>query len=985
MKNFILCYCLIAGFNLFAQSNNKNVGKPFYIPRSTVTQEQFYSYYTDEFSINKNNTFELQSSHNADHQKYQQYYQGLLVKNGISILHLKNGMVEKSSGNIYNITMSDIKPKLSENKVRELSKKLFYKFNKSIPVSDLKISHNLVICNEKYPENNGNFIPTYEVIVECPSQHLKEQFLINGLTGKLIFKQNLIHTHNVPGKGRTYHYGEKSFVVDSINPTTFNLYDKVRNIKSQFGSETAINVATDTDNYWEFEYKDASILDAHYCTSKFHDMMKTKFNYAGIDGNNGAMDPIILSEKGLVNAFWTGENAIFGRGDCHYSPLTTLSIVGHEFTHGVTQYNSNLIYNGESGAINEALSDVFGKALEKFEDPTNFNWIIDAKIAEDAEAEAFRSMENPKAYDCPEMYKGELWLDNADVHTNSSILNHWFYLMIDGKVGINEKGESFNVAPQPIQDVLDILFLCQTSYLTESSNYTDLYNFTKEVCKNKFTENSNIYNSLIEAWRAVGLPYEHNAANIDFDIEIAGLQDLDKKVCSTIGEEIDINLNIINHGKRIAAGTVLNIYIDDNFYSVTLENELQQEETTSIVIENSYVVIEYGFQFISLRLDSNDENIDNNYSYSYFYALSAEPDLAISYSNFGIGDCKSDKVSLSTSFVNNSCTENFMGKDVSLILYDLDYNLIHTIEYKNIQAIEPGESFYVLENIDTDIFGTNKEINLVVETNDDSYEGNNLTYVLYQKAKVNSNIYYNFDDGGFDDFIAKGTYETGFDYNGESFFIAENYFSEAPCKNILDQFAPLSIETCLDVSQFAFPQIEFDLIQFNNNLISDPNLLKNSNSIEIKFIDGNQVVYTEILNNFTEGQKSSKTIQIPNGFNGKLEMDFYLAYGREFFAEVDEADIVLIDNFTIHDIVATEDEDITGKYKIYPNPSNDFLNVESSETFEYNIFDLNGRMIVKGSSSGLNKKINLSNFSESTYIIRLNDLKNVQYFKFTKI
>lgn len=985
MKNIFFCYFLIVGFNIFAQQRNNNAVNPFYVPGKTVTQEQFYSFFMSEFSLNKNNTFELKTSHNADHQKYQQYYQGLLVKNGISILHLKNGMVEKSSGNIYDVSMTNIQPNLSENKARELSKNLFYKFNKRNKISDLNISLKLVICNEKYPEDNGSFVPTYEVIVESSSQHLKEQFLINGLTGNLIFKQNLIHSHSVPGKGRTYHYGEKSFLVDSINPTTFNLYDKDRNITSQFGNETATYVASDTDNYWEFEHKDASVIDAHYCTSKFHDMMKTKFNYVGIDGNNGAMNPIILSEKGLVNAFWTGEYAIFGRGDCHYSPLTTLSIVGHEFTHGVTEYNSNLIYNGESGAMNEAFSDVFGKALEKFEDPTNFNWLIDGKIAEDSEAEAFRSMEDPKAYDCPAMYKGEMWVDNADVHTNSSILNHWFYLMIDGKTGTNEKGENYNVSPQPIQDVLDILFLCQTSYLTESSNYNDLYIFTKEVCKNKFGENSAIYSSLIEAWKAVGLPYENSGNNLDFDLEIAGLQDLDEKICSTVGEEIDISVNIVNHGKRIAAGTILNIFVDDNNYEVTLENELQQGETTSIVLEGAYIVIDYGFQFLSLRIENNDEVLDNNYSYSYFYALSIEPDLAISYPSFEIGDCKSIKTTLSTSFINNSCSENFEGEDISIDIFDTDNNLIHSIEYNNVASIEPGESFYISEDIDANILGLSKELYIVVNTVKDNNEDNNLTYASYQKANLNSSVYYDFDNGGFDDFIAKGTYETGFDYKGESFFIAENYFSEAPCKNILDQYATLTLETCLDVSQFVFPQIEFDLIQFNNDITSDPNLLKNANSIEIKFIDNGQLVSSEILNNFIEGNKSTKTIQIPLGFKGKMEMNFYLAYGREFFAEVEEADIVLIDNFTIHDIVATEDVSNSDKYKIYPNPSNDCLNVEGSGEFEYEIFDINGRIVGKGLSTGQNKKLNLSYFSEGSYILRLNDLKNIQYFKFAKI
>ena len=141
---------------------------------------------------------------------------------------------------------------------------------------------------------------------------------------------------------------------------------------------------------------------------------------------------------------------------------------------------------------------------------------------------------------------------------------------------------------------------------------------------------------------------------------------------------------------------------------------------------------------------------------------------------------------------------------------------------------------------------------------------------------------------------------------------------------------------------------------------------------------------SQILNNFIEGNKSTKTIQIPVGFNGKMEMNFYLAYGRELFAEVEEADIVLIDNFTIHDIVATDDQYIGDKYKIYPNPAFDYLNIEGISDFEYEIFDLNGRVLGKGASIGQNKKLTIDNLPEASYILRLNDYKNIQYHKFTK-
>ena len=132
--------------------------------------------------------------------------------------------------------------------------------------------------------------------------------------------------------------------------------------------------------HWDLTNEDQNeiALDAHYSTTAFYDMMNERYGWSGIDGLGGELvSRVHVNGKYYVNAYWDGNRANFGNGDCdRYAPLTTLAIVGHEFMHGVTDYTSDLVYRNESGALNESMSDIFGKALEYYEDPQNFNWIL---------------------------------------------------------------------------------------------------------------------------------------------------------------------------------------------------------------------------------------------------------------------------------------------------------------------------------------------------------------------------------------------------------------------------------------------------------------------------------------------------------------------------------------------------------------------------------------------------------------------------------
>jgi vibriolysin len=214
------------------------------------------------------------------------------------------------------------------------------------------------------------------------------------------------------------------------------------------------------------------------------------------------------------NAVWdkTRQQIWYGNGDgSTMIPLgQALDVVAHELTHGVTQFESNLTYSGESGALNESLSDVFGAAVEAWADGavSADTWKIGEDIYTPGIADdALRYMNNPTtdgySYDYyPERYTGTN--DNGGVHWNSGISNLAFYLLSQG--GSHPRGKTSNVVPGiGITKAADIFYRAQTTYLTSSDNFQAMRNATASAAASVYGSNSLEYYAVQEAWCAVGV------------------------------------------------------------------------------------------------------------------------------------------------------------------------------------------------------------------------------------------------------------------------------------------------------------------------------------------------------------------------------------------------------------------------------------------------------------------------------------------------
>jgi hypothetical protein len=186
--------------------------------------------------------------------------------------------------------------------------------------------------------------------------------------------------------------------------------------------------------------------------------------------------------------------------------MASLDVVGHEFTHGITWYEAALIYQGESGALNESFSDIFGVMVER-----HISGLPDWIIGEDFSV-GFRSFQNPNDFGDPDTFAGINWVNPNDlnndfggVHSNSGVQNHWFFLLANGGVGTNDLGQAFNVQGIGIIDAARIAHRNLTTYMQPGSTFADARVGSLNAAIDLFGECSPQHASTAAAWQAVGI------------------------------------------------------------------------------------------------------------------------------------------------------------------------------------------------------------------------------------------------------------------------------------------------------------------------------------------------------------------------------------------------------------------------------------------------------------------------------------------------
>ncbi len=193
------------------------------------------------------------------------------------------------------------------------------------------------------------------------------------------------------------------------------------------------------------ESGDPAVDEAYSSSEATLDLFGTVFNRRSYDGQGALVNETVHYGQDYDNAFWDGQQLVFGDGDGRYFNRFTkpMDVLAHEFTHAVTQFTAGLSYHDQPGALNESVSDAFASMAKQRslgQTVDQADWLIGAGLFTDAvQGVALRSMKDPgTAYDDPRLGKDpqvgsmddyvDTTDDNGGVHINSGIPNRAFYL-----------------------------------------------------------------------------------------------------------------------------------------------------------------------------------------------------------------------------------------------------------------------------------------------------------------------------------------------------------------------------------------------------------------------------------------------------------------------------------------------------------------------------------------------------------------------------
>lgn len=468
------------------------------------------------------------------HEKFQLYEQGIKVEFANYTLHSKGGKVVSMNGEYYNFENVKVSPSLSAeeafNKALSYTHATEYLWEKpqdaielgyEKPKGELVLLPDMEEQGEKRLADKVRLAYKFDIYATKPLS--RGDLYIDAETGKALFYNATIKhlNDNVHGSklsasakenaaaskmaivaaNAATRYSGTQTIQTSLSGSSYILLDGTRGagIQTYNSARTATYPTTnftDADNNWTAaEYnntnKDNGALDAHWGAEMTYDYWSSVHSRNSFD-NAGAKiksyvhyNLVAAGYSSNNNAFWNGSVMTYGdgTGTGGFDILTSLDVAGHEIGHAVCTYTANLAYQKESGAMNEAFSDIWAACIEYHAAPTKSIWLVGEDIERRSGHVALRSMSDPNAEGQPDTYGGTYWInvnctptnnnDQCGVHTNSGVLNHWFYILSVGKTGTNDLGNAFNVTGITVDKAEKIAFRLEDVYLSANSTYAN--------------------------------------------------------------------------------------------------------------------------------------------------------------------------------------------------------------------------------------------------------------------------------------------------------------------------------------------------------------------------------------------------------------------------------------------------------------------------------------------------------------------------------
>jgi Zn-dependent metalloprotease len=490
------------------------------------------------------------------HERLDQYYRGVRVVGGEVVRETDGKLTLSVTASVYSGIRIDTDPALSP----DAAVKVFLKETGAAAAT--RLAPELVIL----PKDDNTFALAYRLSAFV--DHEMPVVYVNAKTGgvelrynNLQFQQStaLVGTGVLASEGLVSSDQKKVVCAaqggtylawDMVRPTAIKTYDlkgALSRAKDIFDGKVpllASDMATNTASTWT----DPVVVDAHTYAGWTYDYFYTRHGWKGLNNADSRTVYIVVhsanrsdftkysaSDQGTyyMNAFFCGQCGygredllMFGEGLPPNYYVTgnggqtidyyaaALDVVAHEYTHGVTAYTSNLVYINESGALNEAFSDIMAAGTEFFQQAPGSGLLkADYLQGEDAvrpfkpgALSGDRSFIDPSAYSDPDHYSKRYigTSDNGGVHTNSSIANHAFYLAVEG--GTNRtSGQTVTGVGAANRDKVEKVFFRAFTTLTSNATFSLARAKTIQEARTLYGTGSAVETAVTQAWNAVGV------------------------------------------------------------------------------------------------------------------------------------------------------------------------------------------------------------------------------------------------------------------------------------------------------------------------------------------------------------------------------------------------------------------------------------------------------------------------------------------------
>lgn len=287
----------------------------------------------------------------------------------------------------------------------------------------------------------------------------------------------------------------------------------------------------------------AAAVDAHYFAEMVYDAYRD-LGRNSLDGNGMKIISTVHYGENYVNAGWTGSQMIYGDGDParHYPFSVAPDVVAHELQHAVTDFTVPLEYWGQSGALNEAWSDIFGF----FADPED--WLMGEDIFKNGGA--FRSFDDPHQFGDPATMDEFFFTrsDNLGVHTNSNIINHAFYHQVQ-RLGAGRLADLRRVYYRVLEG----------RYMTPTATFWDARSALEQAARDLFGDSSDVLAAIAAGFDAVGIAGEPRALSATFVPAAASTPGL-------AGSQWVSDVRVLNAGSATANLTMWYSVSGDDWY-----------------------------------------------------------------------------------------------------------------------------------------------------------------------------------------------------------------------------------------------------------------------------------------------------------------------------------------------------------------------------------------------------------------------------------